>query len=97
METYTITKSQLLEYFKESTAKQEIQEKTKLPTVDLNVRVAKSGVLNFVATGEDKGGWLEIVPANRNTKKVVKLTQDQFAVLLFNLMAKKTEENNKSL
>lgn len=100
METYTLTKAQLLEYYNEMTFKKNKQEeegKVKLPNANLNVRVPKSGVLNFVETGNDQEGWLEIVSANRTTKKILKLTQDQFAVLLLNLMAQKTDKKDESL
>ena len=100
METYTITKAQLLEYYNEISFKKDHQEqdgKLKLPNEKVNVRVPKLGVLNFIATGNDKEGWLEIVSADRKTKKILKLTQDQFAVLLLNLMDQKTEENNENL
>jgi hypothetical protein len=92
METITITKAQLLEYYNEMTFnknKQEEEGKVKLPNANVNVRVPKSGVLNFVETGNDNVGWLEIVSANRPIKKILKLNQDQFAVLLLNLMTKK--------
>lgn len=69
--------------------KQEEEGKVKLPNANVNVRVPKSGVLNFVETGNDNVGWLEIVSANRPIKKILKLNQDQFAVLLLNLMTKK--------
>ncbi len=100
METYTITKAQLLEYYNEISFKKDNQEqdvKLKLPNERVNVRVPKSGVLNFIATGNDKERWLEIVSADRKTKKILKLTQDQFAVLLLNLMDQKTDENNENL
>ena len=100
METYTITKAQLLEYYNEISFKKDKQEeegKVKLPNANVNVRVPKSGVLNFVETGNDQEGWLQIVSANRQTKKILKLTQDQFAVLLLNLMAQKTDKKDESL
>jgi hypothetical protein len=100
METITITKAQLLEYYNEITLKKDNQvayNSVKLPNSNVNVRMPKKGVLNFVQTGNDQEGWLEIVSANRPTKKILKLNQDQFAVLLLNLMAQKTEINNKSL
>lgn len=100
METITITKAQLLEYYNEITFKKDKQvadNKVKLPNSNVNVRVPKSGVINFVETGNDKEEWLEIVPANRPTKKILKLKQDQFAVLLLNLMAQKSEEDAESL
>jgi hypothetical protein len=100
METYTITKAQLLEYYNEISFKKDKKEedgKVKLPNANVNVRVPKSGVLNFVQTGNDQEGWLKIVSANRPTKKILKLNQDQFAVLLLNLMAQKTVEKDESL
>lgn len=100
METYTITKAQLLEYYNELTFKKDNEEadnKVKLPNANVNVRVPKSGVLNFVETGNDQEGWLEIVSVNRPTKQILKLNQDQFAVLLLNLMAQKTDKKDESL
>ena len=100
METYTITKAQLLEYYNAISFKKDKQDEegqVKLPNANVNVRVPKSGVLNLVQTGNDQEGWLEIVSANRPTKKILKLNQDQFAVLLLNLMAQKTEKNSESL
>jgi hypothetical protein len=92
MKTYTITKSQLLEFYHREIKNNNsnITEKVALPNKDLNVRVPKSGIVNFIATGNDKEGWMQIVPAERKTQKILKLNQDQFAVLLLNLMAQKS-------
>ena len=94
METYTITKSQLLEFYyrKIKNNNSNITEKVALPNKELNVRVPKSGIVNFIETGNDQEGWMQIVPADRKTQKIFKLNQDQFAVLLLNLMAKKAED-----
>jgi hypothetical protein len=94
MKTYTITKSQLLEFYHReiNNNKSNLTEKVALPNKELNVRVPKSGIVNFIATGNDKEGWMQIVPAERKTQKILKLNQDQFAVLLLNLMAQKAED-----
>lgn len=94
MKTFTITKSQLLEFYhgEINNNKSNLTEKVALPNKELNVRVPKSGIVNFVATGNDHEGWMQIVPADRKTQKIFKLNQDQFAVLLLNLMAKKAED-----
>ena len=94
MKTYTITKSHLLVFYHReiNNNKSNLTEKVALPNKELNVRVPKSGIVNFIATGNDKEGWMQIVPAERKTQKILKLNQDQFAVLLLNLMAKKAED-----
>ena len=94
MKTYTITKSQLLEFYHREIKnnKSNLTEKVSLPNKELNVRVPKSGIINFVETGNDQGGWMQIVPADKKNQKIFKLNQDQFAVLLLNLMAKKAED-----
>ena len=100
METYTITKAQLLEYYNEISFKKDNKDEEgqiKLPNANINIRVPKKGVLNFIKTGNDQEGWLHIVSTNRPSKKIMKLNQDQFAVLLLNLMAQKTEQNSDSL
>ena len=97
METYTIKKSQLLDFYHAEIEKNKsiIKEQVKLPNENINVRVPKSGIMNFVETGNDHEGWMQIVPANRETKKIYKLTQDQFALLLLNLMANNAENISK--
>jgi len=94
METYTIKKSELIEFYNKQINKNKslLKEKIKLPNEELNIRVPKSGIVNFIATGNDKEGWMQIVPAERKTQKILKLNQDQFAVLLLNLMAQKAED-----
>lgn len=93
METYTIKKSELIDFYNKQINKDKtlINEKIKLPNEDLNIRVSKLGIVNFIETGNDNEGWMQIVQADRKLKKILKLNQDQFAVLLLNLMTKKAE------
>lgn len=90
MKTYTITKAQLLRIYQEGTNALELEEGFKLPTYDLNIRIPKSEILQHLQSVQDHEGWLEIVPAKRETKKVLKLNQEQFADLLARLLSFKS-------
>lgn len=90
MKTYTITKAQLLKIYQEGTNALDLEEGFKLPTNDLNIRIPKSEILQHLQSVQDHEGWLEIVPAKRETKKVLKLNQEQFADLLARLLSFKS-------
>ncbi|MCL9980736.1 MAG: hypothetical protein NBV77_04750 [Bacteroidia bacterium] len=89
MKNIVITKAQLLDYYAQTTEKQ--NESIKLPNETTNVRVKKVDVDDYIEKGANHKGWIEIVPANRNNPKIYKVTQDQFGVLLMSLLAKKIE------
>lgn len=91
MNNIVITKAQLLDYYAQTTEKQ--NESIKLPNETTNVRVKKADVDDYIEKGANHKGWIEIVPANRNNPKIYKVTQDQFGVLLMSLLAKKVENN----
>ena len=91
MNNIVITKAQLLDYYAQTTEKQ--NESIKLPNETTNVRVKKVDVDDYIEKGANHKGWIEIVPANRNNPKIYKVTQDQFGVLLMSLLAKKVENN----
>lgn len=91
MKKYTIKKSELLEFYQ--------QHSTNLntfPNEYTNIRIPKKEVENFLETGKDVGNWHELVPANRNTKKIFKVTQDQFQVLLLGLLAQKLSNSTEN-
>ena len=89
MNNIVITKAQLLDYYAQTTEKQ--NESIKLPNKTTNVRVKKVDVDDYIEKGANHKGWIEIVPANRNNPKIYKVTQDQFGVVLMSLLAKKIE------
>jgi len=89
MNNIVITKAQLLDYYAQTTEKQ--NESIKLPNETTNVRVKKVDVDDYIEKGANHKGWIEIVPANRNNPKIYKVTQDQFGVVLMSLLAKKIE------
>lgn len=91
MNNIVITKAQLLDYYAQTTEKQ--NESIKLPNETTNVRVKKADVDDYIEKGANQKGWIEIVPAIRNNPKIYKVTQDQFGVLLMSLLAKKVENN----
>ena len=91
MNNIVITKAQLLDYYAQTTEKQ--NESIKLPNETTNVRVKKVDVDDYIEKGANHKGWIEIVPANRNNPKIYKVTQDQFGVVLMSLLAKKVENN----
>ncbi len=91
MNNIVITKAQLLDYYAQTTEKQ--NESIKLPNETTNVRVKRADVDDYIEKGANHKGWIEIVPANRNNPKIYKVTQDQFGVLLMSLLAKKVENN----
>lgn len=90
MENIVIKKSELLQFYEDQTKTKTLDERVKLPNDEINVRVKKSDVEDFVINGLDHKGWLEIVPAQRNTKKIYKVTQDQFGLILMTQLAKKS-------
>jgi len=51
METYTIKKSELIDFYNKQINKNKslLKEKIKLPNEELNIRVPKSGIVNFIA------------------------------------------------
>jgi len=90
MKSYTITKAQLLRIYQEGTNALDLEEGYKLPTYDLNIRIPKSEIVQHLQSAQDHEGWLEIVPAKRVTKKVLKLNQKQFADLFARLLSFKS-------
>jgi hypothetical protein len=95
MENLVIKKSELLQFYENQTKTKTLDERVKLPNDEINVRVKKSDVEDFVINGLDHKGWLEIVPAQRNTKKIYKVTQDQFGLILMTQLAKKSENTER--
>lgn len=75
MESYTVTKGQLLEIFKSSV--------TQVIDEDIRLRVTKKDVQDF-ARGEDKYSWYEIVPDFLPDKpKRYVITNQQFEQILY--------------
>jgi hypothetical protein len=93
MEKIVIKKNELLQFYADRNKSNTLDEMVKLPNDDVNVRVKKSDVKDFIKNGLDHKGWIEIVPAKRNKTKIYKVTQEQFGVLLFVLLAKKSNYN----
>ncbi len=95
MENIVIKKSELLQFYANQTNSITLNERVKLPNDEINVRVKKSDVEDFGTNGLDHKGWLEIVPAQRNTTKIYKVTQDQFGLILMAQLAKKSETTER--
>lgn len=95
MESYTIKKSELLDFYNRNTTKSIQENRVKLPNEDVSVRISKVNVEDYIENGDDHKGWIEIVSAHRKSPKIFKVTQDQFGILLLTLMSKKVEKKDK--
>lgn len=96
MENIVIKKSELLQFYADQNKEKTLKERVKLTNDEINVRVKKSDVEDFGTNGLDHKGWLEIVPAQRNTKKIYKVTQDQFGLILMAQLAKKSKTTERT-
>lgn len=95
MKSYTIKKSELLDFYNLNTTKSIQENRVKIPNEDVSVRITKVNVENYIENGNDHKDWIEIVSAHRKSIRIFKVTQDQFGILLLTLMSKKVENKDK--
>lgn len=94
MESYTITKKQLIEFAENQVDDNTLVIKEIMPTKDVAIRVNKDDINDYLEKGDEHKGWVELVPINKNNKKIFRLTTEQFGKLLIYLKINFSEEND---
>ena len=94
MKSYTIKKNQLIEFAENQVNDNTLVIKEILPTNDFAIRLNKDDINDYLENGDEHKGWVEVVPINKNNKKIFRLTTEQFGKLLIYLKINFSEEND---
>jgi hypothetical protein len=63
------------------------------PNNDFSVRLSKLNLYDYLKNGRNHRNYVELVPVKNNTKKVFKLTSQQFEILYMVLLTRKSNED----
>ena len=63
------------------------------PNNDFSVRLSKLNLYDYLKNGRNHRNYVELVPVKNNTKKVFKLTSQQFEIFYMVLLTRKSNED----
>jgi hypothetical protein len=63
------------------------------PNNDFSVRLSKLNLYDYLKNGRNHRNYVELIPVKNNTKKVFKLTSQQFEILYMVLLTRKSNED----
>jgi hypothetical protein len=63
------------------------------PNNDFSVRLSKLNLYDYLKNGRNHRNYVELIPVKNNTKKVFKLTSQQFEILYMVLLTRNSNED----
>jgi hypothetical protein len=63
------------------------------PNNDFSVKLSKLNLYDYLKNGRNHRNYVELIPVKNNTKKVFKLTSQQFEILYMVLLTRNSNED----